>query len=314
MINTLKLGVSGINLGKSSKNESIDFKAVRREFEMLKNVGGEVDELIFTDCVLGEELPMNLIQRGLKLYPSIEEMKKIREIAEEMKVKVGGHASFLVNFASSSEKVKRASRGHLTALCRRMEAAGGIYAVTHLGFLGEKSEDELKDEIAMEIERILSKIEIQLLIENSGKRKGVGSLPFIVDLAEKTGVKICLDWAHLHAYGRGTIRNSEDVRRIINEIEKRLGEFEDWVPVMHISGIKYGFGGELEHLGLNESDLPWYDIIKVLNEIGVNSIIICESPKRWNGDLKLLKKAILGEKVEIKKLGQRSILDWIEKY
>lgn len=313
MINTLKLGVSGVNLGKKSRNEKIDFEAVKNEFIKLRSIGGEVDELIFTDCMLGEELPENLIQKGLKLYPSLEEMKKIGEIARKTEIKLGGHASFLVNFGSLNEKVKRASRGHITALYKRVKAAGGIYAVTHLGFLGEKTEAELINEIAKEIGKIVNRIEIQLLIENAGKIKGIGSLPFIIDLAQKTGVKICLDWAHLHAYNRGAIRSSEDVRQIIYEIEKRLGKFEEWIPVMHISGIRYGYGGELEHLGLNESDLPWYDIIKVLNEHGVNSIIICESPRRWNGDLNLLRKAILGEKVEIKKLGQRSILDWIEK-
>lgn len=313
MIDTLKLGVSGINVGKKRKKETINFEIVKREFEILKDTGGEVDELIFTDCILGEELTMNLIQKGLRLYPSIEEMERIGEIARRIGIKLGGHASFLVNFASLSEKVKRASRGHLTALCRRMIAAGGIYAATHLGFLGDKTEAELKDEIANELKRIIDKIKIQLLIENSGKRKGVGSLSFIIDLAEETGVKICLDWAHLHAYGRGIIRNHEDIRQIISEVEVKLGKFEDWVPVMHISGIKYSFGGELEHLSLNESDLPWYEIIKILNEYGVNSIIICESPKRWSTDLNFLRKAILGEKIEIKKLGQRSILDWIEK-
>lgn len=313
VINTLKLGVSGVNLGKSSKSEKLDFNVIRSEFIELRRIGGEVDELIFTDCVLGEELPENLVQRGLKIYPSIEEMKRIGEIAAEESIKVGGHASFLVNFASLNRKIRSTSRGHITALCKRMEIAGGIYAVTHLGFLKNKSEDELRDEIACEIEKIVNKTKVQLLIENAGKRKGLGSLQLIIYLAEKTGVKICLDWAHLHAYNRGSIQNEEDIRRVIYEIERKLGRFEEWVPVMHISGIKYGYGGELEHRGLNESDLPWIEVIKVLNELGVNSIIICESPRRWCGDLELLRKAMLGEKVEIKKFGQRSILDWIKK-
>ncbi len=308
----MKLGVSGFNVGKKSRSESLDFRAIKSEFKFLRNIGGCVDELIFTECVLGDELTESLLNRGLLLYPSLSEMEKIGEIAREVGVEIGGHASFLVNLASPNEKTRRTSRGHLTALCKRIEAANGVYGVTHLGFLTGRSECEVKNIVLNELKKVLSEIKFNLLIENSGKKSGVGSLEFVVDLASEIGVKICLDWAHLHAYTGGSIRSENDVMNIINYIEKRLGSFNDWIPVMHISGIKYGVGGEIEHLGLQESDFNWIAVIKVLNETGVNGILICESPKRWNGDLELLRKALAGEKIEVKKPVQRSIMDWLK--
>jgi len=308
----LKLGVSGFNVGKRSRIEPLDYLAIRSEFETLKSIGGLVDELIFTECALGEELTEEMAKKGLLLYPTISEMKRIGQIAKEVGVEIGGHASFLVNFASPNIKKRSASRGHLTALCKRLAAAKGVYGVTHLGFLGGYKEEEVKAIVEDELGKILNSTEVQLLVENSGKRKAVGSLQFVVDLAEDLGVKICLDWAHLHAYTRGGIRSEGDVVKVVDLIESRLGRFDEWVPVMHISGIKYGASGEIEHLGLQESDFNWYAVIKVLTESGINGILICESPKRWNGDLELLKKAILGEEVKVRKTAQRSIMDWIK--
>ncbi len=308
----LKLGASGFNVGKRSRSEVLDYLAIRSEFEALRKAGGEVDELMFTDCALGEELTNAMARRGLLLYPTVDEMERIREIAREIGVEIGGHASFLINLASPDSRKRSASRGHITALSRRLAAAGGIYGVMHLGFIGSYSEEEVKNVVQEELEKIIGSLEVQLLVENAGKRKAVGSLQFVLDLAENLGVKLCIDWAHLHAYTRGGIRSEEDAVKIIDLIENRLGKFDEWVPVMHISGIKYGAGGEIEHLGLLESDFNWYAVMKVLIESGVDNILICESPKRWTGDLEILHKVLLGEKIKFKKPAQRSITDWIK--
>ncbi len=309
----IELGASGINIGKKSRSESLDYRAIRMEFEKLREIGGSVDELIFTECALGDELTETMASRGLLLYPSISEMEKIGELAKNVGIKIGGHASFLVNLASPNKKTRRASRGHLTALCKRIEAANGVYGVTHLGFLMGRGESEVKSIVINELKKLTDQFKVQLLLENSGKKSGVGSLEFIVEVANKTGFKICLDWAHLHAYTGGGIRSEYDVHKAVNYIEKNLGKFEEWIPVMHISGIKYGPGGELEHLGLQESDFNWYAVIKVLREIGIKGILICESPLRWSGDIELLRRALVGEEVEVfRKPIQRSIMDWLK--
>jgi len=57
----------------------------------------------------------------------------------------------------------------------------------------------------------------------------------------------------------------------------------------HISGINYTEKGERNHLMLEESDMPYKEILKKLKERKACGSIICESPIPYL-DAQLLKK------------------------
>ncbi len=46
----------------------------------------------------------------------------------------------------------------------------------------------------------------------------------------------------------------------------------------HVSGIAYGGKGEIKHLNLEESDLQYVELLKVLKDYDAQGIVICESP------------------------------------
>jgi deoxyribonuclease-4 len=58
---------------------------------------------------------------------------------------------------------------------------------------------------------------------------------------------------------------------------------------IHISGIEYTDKGEKNHLNLQESDMNWEDLLKVLKEFRVKGVVISESPN-IEGDAILMKK------------------------
>lgn len=306
------LGLTGLTVKKAAREEPLDLRAFEGEFAKLIKVGASLEEVSFTECALGEKLPGGLGAEGYGIYPTLDDMKALGELARRFGVKLGAHASYLVNFGSKREGVRKSSKGHLTAAQRRIAEAGGVYLVTHLGYLEGASEADSREAVIKGLADVVRESKVPIALETAGKRSAIGSLPFLIEVAGEVGAKICVDWAHLHAYGVGSLFKEDDIVKIVDAVERGLGSFPDWVPVMHISGIKYSSAGEIEHLGLEESDLPWYLVVKVLKETGVidKSVLTCESPKRFD-DVALLAKALRGEyEPKARRVGQRRLAEW----
>ena len=81
---------------------------------------------------------------------------------------------------------------------------------------------------------------------------------------------------------------------------------------MHISGIEYTKKGEKRHLSFVESDFPLEIVIQALLETGFSGTLICESPKRWEGDTELILKLLRGEQVVIPRKKKPTLLDYFK--
>lgn len=306
------LGLTGFTVKKHSREEKLNLKPFEEEFRRLREVGGHVDEVSFTECALGETLPGALKAEGYGIYPSLDDMRELGELAARCGVKLGCHASYLVNFGSKREGVRKSSKGHLTAAHKRIAEADGLYVVTHLGYLEGASESDVRGAVIEDLSAPVHESKVPIALETAGKRSAIGSLPFLIDVASEVGAKICVDWAHLHAYGVGALFKEDDIIKVVDQVEKGLGSFHKHVPVMHISGIRYGAAGEIEHVGLEESDLPWHLVVKILGEVGVigKSILTCESPKRFD-DVALIARVLRGEyEPRARRAGQRRLAEW----
>jgi deoxyribonuclease-4 len=65
---------------------------------------------------------------------------------------------------------------------------------------------------------------------------------------------------------------------VLNRIAERLGWHSLERLHIHLSGIKFGSKGELEHLNLKDSDLRYTDLLLALKDLDVKGSVICESP------------------------------------
>jgi len=59
---------------------------------------------------------------------------------------------------------------------------------------------------------------------------------------------------------------------------------------IHMSGIEYTEKGEKRHLPLQESDMKWEDLLRVLKEFRVKGVVISESPNIEEDALLMKKK------------------------
>lgn len=122
---------------------------------------------------------------------------------------------------------------------------------------------------------------VKLGPETMGKLSQFGSLDEILGLCEEVEqTQPVIDWAHLHARCRGCFRTAEDFRKVVEEIERRLGT--DAVKDMHCHFTKVEFTpkGERRHHTMDEQGYgPEFAMLaKVIAEFKLRPVIISESP------------------------------------
>ncbi len=49
---------------------------------------------------------------------------------------------------------------------------------------------------------------------------------------------------------------------------------------IHIAGMEYGPHGEVRHVPLRESGFRYEDFLRALLDLGVQGVIICETPQK----------------------------------
>jgi deoxyribonuclease IV len=93
------------------------------------------------------------------------------------------------------------------------------------------------------------------------------------------GVLPCIDFAHLHArLGDGKMNSYDEWISMLDLYRKSLGKKSIQKMHIHLSGIKYGPKGEMNHLVMEEADLEFKNLMRALKDSGAQGRIMCESP------------------------------------
>lgn len=107
----------------------------------------------------------------------------------------------------------------------------------------------------------------------------------------------CIDFSHLHARSAGDFNTYDEFSYILDEIGTKLGGYALENFHGHLAGIEYTAKGERQHLNLEESDMNYVDLLKVLKEFNVKGALVCESPN-IEEDALLLKQTLRRYKFE----------------
>ena len=114
-----------------------------------------------------------------------------------------------------------------------------------------------------------------------GKQSQFGSLEEILKLCEEVEqTQPVIDWAHLHARDKGRFRTIEDFRKVVEEIENRLGTEAVKDLHCHFTKVEFTEKGEKRHHTLDEAEYgPDFTLLaKVIVEFKLRPVIISESP------------------------------------
>lgn len=243
------------------------------------------------------ELPSFLHEEGLDAleYQAVrwgQEPQIKREYAEKLGINAKAqdvwlsmHGSYFISLQSKKD-VAEASKRRLLACATAAQWMGARLVVFHPGFYmghGAKEVLQMSVKIVREIVKDLQSLDIKvkLGLETMGKRSQFGSLDEVLAMCEQVEQTApVIDWSHIHARTQGNLVTQADFVRVIDQIEKRLGRDVAENMHCHFSRMEFSARGEIRHHTLTEIRYgPDFRVLaKVVVELGLKPVFICESP------------------------------------
>ncbi|QDA32254.1 TIM barrel protein [Thermococcus indicus] len=271
-VDRLRFGTAGIPISTPKRSTMDGIIHVR-------NLGLDAMELEFV--------------RGVNIKPELA--KKIKYVARKHDILLTAHAPYYINLNAAEKAKVEASKKRIIQSAERLYDAGGWSVVFHAGYYLKQDPEKVYERIKGEIKDIVKNlqdrgIEVWIRPELTGKPTQFGDLKELVKLSEEIEMVLpTIDFAHAHARHAGECNTTEEWRGMLSLMEDRLGREALDNMHIHISGINYTSKGERNHLNLQESDMNWEDLLRVLKEFRVKGVVISESPN-IEGDAILMKK------------------------
>ncbi len=204
--------------------------------------------------------------RGVRI--SDEEAKTLGEQARKHGVKLSMHAPYYVNLGSSDPKIWQESLQRVRQALHATEVAGGEVVVVHPGYYGSSPNEAIANVIKA-ISSLQGQGHVKLGLETMGRLSQIGSLEEVADFCTSfpSFVIPVIDWAHLEARSLGHMRSKEDVERVLDYLDRRLGDREMTELHCHFSKMEFSSRGELRHHNLDEEG--FYPDFSVVAEVFV---------------------------------------------
>jgi len=215
------------------------------------------------------------------VYIKEDDAKKIGEKAKELDIQLTIHAPYWINLNSEErEKIEKSKERILNSL-KIGDLLNASLVVFHPGYYGKMDKKKTFENIKKEIlelqeKRKELKIKTQLAGETTGKKNVFGSIEEIKKLVDETGIRFCLDIAHIKArYGENRISLKELFKMFKGPLH------------LHFSGIEYGEKGEKKHKLTEEKEIE--ELVKNIPKQR-RVTIINESPMPVEDSVKTLLK------------------------
>jgi deoxyribonuclease-4 len=257
-----------------------------------KNPGGSVGAILRS-----AELGLQALELGWVRSVRISEKTcaEILAASVQQDVHISVHAPYYINLNAEDHEWPK-SRQRLMDAAHYGNLAGATDIIFHPGSYFEKPPEAVLPKAIERLKGCVNELRsndnpVILRPESMGKSAMLGSLEDVIKMSQEIeGVEPCIDFAHLHARpGDGSMNSYPEWVDVLDRYAQALGQAALSNLHIHISGIKYGPKGELEHLQLEESDLDLDALVRALNEFKCGGRILCESPVMEEDALKVKK-------------------------
>ena len=268
----------GLFFGTAGVPFSADDDSTLAGIERIKALGLDGQEIEFV--------------QGVKM--GLDTARKVREKAAALGVRLSVHAPYHINLNSEDPGKRLASQERLLKTARIGDACGATSAVFHAAFYGQDSAERTYDAVRSELKTVMSILRserrgITMRVETMGKRSQFGSLDEVLSLCRDVeGLQPCLDFSHLYAR-EGKVNSYAEFERVLTKVARKLGPRALKNVHIHIAGIHFGDKGEIKHLNLEETDFRYDEWLQALRDLGVEGLVICESPN-LEADAVMLKR------------------------
>jgi len=220
--------------------------------------------------------------RGMRIGEASS--KILKKDSKKNDILVSLHAPYFINLSAEDDKKLEMSIGTLLNAAQVGDWMGAYRIVFHPGYY---SKNDPSDALAIAkgaIATLLEKLQEESLEnvtfapETTGKRSQLGNIDEIIEMCSNfDNFEPTIDFAHIHARGRGYIQEKEDYNCIFSKLENNLDI--DRLHC-HFTPIEYTKAGERRHHTLEEPDYgpnpKW--LLESFIENDWKATIICESP------------------------------------
>jgi deoxyribonuclease-4 len=229
------------------------------------------------------ELGLNVMEvefvRGVRM--SLDTAKKVKELAESLDVKLSAHAPYYINLNSQKEETIEKSKVNIIKTAELANAMGAEVIVVHAGFYSSKSSSEATQIIAHGVKECAEQVKdkgwnVWIGLETMGKSGTWGTLDEIGEVCKiVSNVIPVVDFAHVHARDQGCLKSIKDFDELLRKYEDIFDKFLH----SHFTCVNYGPKGERNHLTMEESKEPDFEMLApVLRKKRYDITIISESP------------------------------------
>ena len=216
----------------------------------------------------------------------------VKEMAKNFVITA--HGPFYINLNSKEEEKIEASVQRIIDTAAVAAQAGAFSITYHAAFYMGRDKETVFEQVKTQTKRIIDileneKIKVWVRPETTGKATQWGDIDEIINLSEEfEQVLPCVDFSHLHARSAGEYNTYDEFSKVLEKMGNNIGQYALENFHGHLAGIEYTAKGEKQHLNLENSDMNYKDLIKVMKEFGVKGALVCESPN-IEDDCKLLK-------------------------
>lgn len=256
------------------------------------------------------ETPKWVSERGLDLFEysfgqgyrmSSETAVKIGEEFKKYNIEMSVHAPYFINFANPDEEMYAKSVGYLATGIKFLKSFGAKRMVFHPASCGKLTRDDAVKLMTDRLKETMPKLEeelgdeLYLCPETMGKTMQIGTYKEIIDLCTiSTRLLPTFDFGHINALTQGTLKSSDDYKRIFDYSFEKLGD-RTKIAHIHFSKIQYGAKGEIRHLTFEDEEYGprFEDLVNVLIDYDLSCHVICESSGTMAEDSKTMKDIYL---------------------
>ena len=229
---------------------------------------------------------------GIRINDASKEI--VASAAKENNFVITAHGPFYINLSSKEREKINASVQRIVDTAIAASQAGAFSITYHAAFYMGGDKETVYNQVKFQHERIFEFLEdkntnVWIRPETTGKATQWGDLDEVIRLSNDfEKVLPCIDFSHLHARTNGEFNTYDEFSRILERLGKEIGQYALDNFHGHLAGIEYGEKGEKQHLIIEESDMNYKDLLRVMKEFGVKGALVCESPN-IEDDCKLFK-------------------------
>ena len=214
---------------------------------------------------------------------------KALELAAAFKdagVEISVHAPYYINLANPDDEMAEKSIGYIINSAKKVILLGGNRVVFHPASQGNATREEAMRLTKTRFLALCEKIyaenleSVKFCPETMGKLAQIGTVEEITEFCTLDKVFTpCVDFGHVNARERGSLKTAEDYERLLRYMIDGLG-FERMKNFhVHFSKIEYSARGEIRHLTFEDTVYgpEFKPLSDVLKKLGLEPYIVCES-------------------------------------